>query len=172
MQKFIITAPIDSLIKASAQFETPADRGADALNVMLSYPDGRSVGFEGRRDADAGTFVFTTYDDTIMCDVVDDFNALKIANKLKSFTGEGIKINVLEMLSAGWLIHAPKGQNVLRVRLPNHLDVEMKYRNDGTSLYAEYDGIDSGGPHRELQRHTLSLLKMYLGEASIVYDVL
>jgi hypothetical protein len=175
MQKFIITAAIDDLIKARAVFETPTDRAAGALNVILSYPDGYRVGFEGTRDPDAGTFVFRTTSEDVMDDVTGDLGSLDIPYKLDSFHGQGLKINVLDLLRTGWLIHAPANQQLLNVALPNGLNVLLKWRNDGTNLYAEFDGIDED-PSLELRRGALAMLHLHLKEAGlnlgVSYEVL
>lgn len=171
MQKSIITVTIDDLIKANAVFDTPTDRAAGALNVMLSYPDGYRVGFEGTRDPDAGTFVFRTTSEDVMDDVTGDLGSLEIPYTLQQFEGQGLRVNVLDLLRTGWLIHMPANQQLLNVALPNGLGVLLKWRNDGTNLYAEYDGIDEA-PDLEIRRGALAMLHLHLNEAQVSFEVL
>lgn len=170
MQKFIFTATINALIKADAVFQPAPDRGADALNMRLTLPDQQSVGYEGRRDAN-GSFVFTTYDEYTAQEMEAELKSLNIEFDLKVYDGRGLRVNVLELLRTGWLVCAPKGQNTLRVMLPNDMNVSLKYRNDGTSLYAEYDGIDTSDTG-EVRNGVWVLLKMHLSEAVVTYEVL
>jgi hypothetical protein len=174
MQKHIITVTINDLIKANARFDPTAERtrGRGALNVSLRYPDGGgTVGFEGRRDVDADLFVFTTTSESIMDDVTGDFNALGIAYDLKQYEGRGITVSVLEILKAGFVVCAPANSDILKVRIPDGTfgtEVEFKFRNDGTNLTAEYDGIDVDGSDK--RANMLALIEAAFTQHKVWYE--
>lgn len=177
MQKFIISVSIDDLIKANARFTDATQiRGPNAVDVVMTYPNGVSrIGIEGYRNTDAGTFVFNTTCEDAMDDVTGDYNALGLVHEVKEYKGRGAKVNVLDLLRAGFLLHAPVRRNVLRVQLPSEFDfetrkVEMNFRNDGTNLWAEFDNIDMDGTTTRADE--LEQLEMTLIENQVGFEVL
>ena len=174
MQKFIITATINDLIKANARFDSSAERtrGRDALNVHLTFPDGVVISYEGRRDSDNSLFVVTTTSESATDDLAGDFNALGVAHNIRAFEGRGITVNVLEILKAGFVVCAPANSDVLKVRIPDGtfgVEVEFTFRNDGTNLTAEYDGIDTDGSDK--RANMLALIEAALTEHKVRYEV-
>lgn len=175
MQKFIITATTDALIKADARFtDASQTRGPNAVNVVLKYPDGMTVGVECFRDPRNDTIVYKTSDESLMDDVTGDFNALGVENTLTTFEEcRGLRVNVLEILKAGILVHAPANRNALILTLPSgYLNnaIELAFRNDGTNLWADTsvpDLTDAGW-----DEGVLEILEKCFVENRVAYEVL
>lgn len=108
-----------------------------------------------------------------MDDWTGDLSACGVLHRLDMQMGRGIRVNVLEILKAGMLVHAPANRNVLNVTLPDFsLDskVTMDYRNDGTNLWAEYAGIDSHDG--DTRSGVMAVLEACFVEYKVAYEVL
>jgi len=172
MQKFTLTVNVNDLIEAKAVFRYAPARGEHAVDVTLRAPDGQILTFEFKRASPDEALIFVTTDEDVMDAWTGDLSACGVLHHLSIEHGRVLRVNVLEILKAGFLVHAPANRNVLRVRLPQEMfygvEIEMNFRNDGTNLWAEF----FANPEQEKCSGELAVLESAFTEARVTYEVL
>lgn len=171
MQKHSIVVLVNDLVKANARFDDASLRGYNALNVTITGGSQNMIyTFEGTGRVKVGVsqFVMETTDDGTLDDIAGDLNELGIPHTVESEDGKMLRVNVLEILKGGFMVHAPANRNTLKATIPGLTIVEFMFRNDGTNLWAEFFVAN----WNHLSTHTLAQVEIEFVKTAVVYEVL
>jgi len=169
--KYVLTIKIDSLNDDARVVDDPA-RGDLAAVLHMTFRNLQEVSVEcDRVNADGLALQYVSFNAEHISNITQCLTALGIPFDLKHVAGSLLRVSVLDMLDTGWMLVRQKNDNTLLCMAPTKpLPVAqvqspvfaLGFVNDGTNLWAEFDGTKS---------QEAALLRATLDAAGTKYEV-
>lgn len=140
--KTIVTINVADLNTNRIRVVDDHQRGDLAALLLVTDKAGVELDFECTRTY-VGTqaLEFASFDQEKVAEICDLLNFNLTPYKVDNVVGQLVRVSVLELLDKGWTLVRSLGTNKLRCTpLASSDAITLDFVNDGTNLWAEFDG--------------------------------